>query len=219
MIFDDREDAGRQLAAALVSYRTADVVVFGLPRGGVPVAALVAHALRAPLDVIIVGKLGVPFQPELAFGAVGEDGVEVIDEDIVRFSELTADEVSHITERETAKVADRARRFRRPGTAPARLIDKVALIVDDGVATGSTARAACQVARAHGAQRVVLAVPVGPPQTLRSLAQVADDVVCLHSPITFEAVGQYYRDFTQVSDDTVIRLLDRERPQSVDPRC
>lgn len=207
MLFDDRDDAGRQLAAALGDLTGQDVVVLGLPRGGVPVAAHVADALGAPLDVIIVRKLGVPFQPELAFGAVGEDGVVVLNDDVVRVGEVSDPAIARITQREQREVSERARRFRHD-RGPLPLTGRTAVIVDDGVATGATARAACEVARAHGARAVVLAAPVGAARTLAALARVADRVVCLNSPQAFGSVGQYYRDFTQVPDETVIRLLD-----------
>ena len=207
-MFRDRFEAGRQLAEALRDLRGEDVVVLGLPRGGVPVAYEVAAALAAPLDVIVVRKLGVPFQPELAMGAVGEDGVRVVNYDLVASCGLEPAEVETVEARERAELERRARRFRR-GKQRLSVEGRIALVVDDGIATGSTARAACQVARALGARRVVLAVPVAPPATLAGLAGVADDVVCLEAPQLFVAVGQWYEEFSQVSDDEVVALLDR----------
>jgi putative phosphoribosyl transferase len=206
MIFEDREDAGRRLAGALGDYRGADAVVLGLPRGGVPVAAQVAAALRIPLDVIIVRKLGVPGQPELAMGAVGEDGVVVLNDDVLAMAGVTAAQLERVESRERREVLTRAARFRR-GAGHLPLSGRTAIVVDDGVATGATARAACQVARAHGAARVVLAVPVGAPDTMAALRDEADEVVCLNSPGSFWAVGRYYRHFEQVDDEEVVRLI------------
>ena len=161
MLFTDRADAGRQLAARLGHLRGEPVVVLGLPRGGVPVALEVAQALGAPLDVIVVRKLGVPFQPELGMGAVGEDGVRVINREVIQAARVPAEELAAVQAREQANVDARAARYRaRRPREP--LAGRTAVVVDDGIATGSTARAACQVARAHGAARVVLAVPVAP---------------------------------------------------------
>lgn len=161
MLFQNRIEAGRLLSEKLGHLSGEDVVVLGLPRGGVPVAAEVAEAIDAPLDVIVVRKLGVPYHPELAMGAVGEGGVRVVNEDVVRATGVTAEEFEAVEERERVEVAKRATRF-RGGRPPADLTGRTALVIDDGVATGSTARAACQVARAMGAARVVLAVPVAP---------------------------------------------------------
>jgi putative phosphoribosyl transferase len=183
-------------------------VVLGLPRGGVPVAFEVAHALDAPLDVIVVRKLGVPFQPELGMGAIGEDGVRVINEGIVQLAGVTDAELVDVEQRERAELARRARRFRgdRPRVA---LAGKTAIVVDDGIATGSTARAACQVAHAQGASRVVLAVPVAPSGWTARLEGVADELVCLETPEPFFAIGQWYADFTQTADEDVVDCLDR----------
>ncbi len=206
MTFRDRRDAGRQLAELLTSLQGQDAVVLGLPRGGVQVASEVAKALGLPLDVIVVRKLGVPFQPELAMGAVGEGGVVVANDEIVRQTGIGARELALVEAREHEEVERRAQRF-RAGRPPLPLAGRVALLVDDGIATGSTARAACRVARAQGASRVVLAVPVAPADALRSLATDADDVVCLQTPARFFAVGEWYADFSQTTDDEVTRLL------------
>ncbi|MHB1593196.1 MAG: phosphoribosyltransferase family protein [Streptosporangiaceae bacterium] len=207
MRFRDRTDAGQRLAQTLSRLRGTDVVVLGLPRGGVPVAYEVARALDAPLDVIVVRKLGVPFQPELAMGAIGEQGVRVMTDDIIRRGELTDAEIAEVERRERADLATQARRF-RAGRERADLAGRTAVIVDDGVATGSTARAACQVARLLGAARVILAVPVGAPESLAALADVCDEVVCLYAPDFFMAVGTWYEDFRHVSDAEVASLLD-----------
>jgi putative phosphoribosyl transferase len=210
MEFRDRYEAGRRLGEQLVGngLAGADTVVLGLPRGGVPVAALVAEALGAPLDVVVVRKLGVPFQPELALGAVGEGGALVLDRDVVRMAGVDEDQLAALEERERAEVERRAERV-RAGRPPVSVEGRTAVVIDDGVATGSTARAACQVVRSRGASRVVLAVPVAPRASIRSLAEVADQVICLEMPEPFFAVGQFYEDFTQVSDDEVAVLLER----------
>jgi len=206
-VFADRPDAGRRLAAKLDHLRHADVVVLGLPRGGVPVAYEVAQALGAPLDVIVVRKLGVPSQPELGMGAIGEDGVRVINETVVRAAHVSADEIAAVERRERAELERRASRFRegRPRVA---LDGRTAVIVDDGIATGSTAAAACQVARAHGAARVVLAVPVAPPDVAAEIGGGVE-FVCVDAPARLWAVGQWYADFSQTSDDEVVTLLRR----------
>ncbi len=208
--FDNRADAGRQLASRIDFLRGQDVVVLGLPRGGVPVAFEVAKALDAPLDVLVVRKLGVPFQPELAFGAIGEDGVRVLNDLVVWESRLGGDDMDSAERKERIELRRRAERFRR-GHDRMTLAGRIAVIVDDGVATGATAKAACQVARAHGASRVVLAVPIGPNDIDTRFAGYADEVVCLKTPASFFAVGQGYRHFSPTSDDEVVRLLDRAR--------
>jgi putative phosphoribosyl transferase len=210
MVFADRADAGRRLAERLEHLRGRSVGVLGLPRGGVPVAAEVARALHAPLDVIVVRKVGVPGQPELAMGALGEDGVEVRNEEVLRRIEVTPDDWAAAVSRERAEVARRALRFR--GDRPRLPLDgRTVVIVDDGVATGSTARAACQVAQAEGAARIVVAVPVAPPAWTTPLDDVADELVCLETPRRFFAVGEAYRDFTQLTDEQVVACLERER--------
>ena len=207
MLFIDRTDSGRRLADRLTHLTGPDVVVVGLPRGGVPVAYEVAVALGAPLDVIVVRKLGVPFQPELGMGAVGEGGVRVINDEVVRMTGVSPAELAAAETRERAEVDRRANRF-RGDRAPVPLAGRTVVIVDDGIATGSTARAACQVARAAGAARVVLAVPVAPPGWERSFAGEADELVALETPGDFFAIGQYYRDFSQTPDDEVTAYLD-----------
>jgi putative phosphoribosyl transferase len=207
-MFTDRADAGRQLARTLDHLRGPDTVVLGLPRGGVPVAYEVARALEAPLDVIVVRKLGVPFQPELAMGAVGEEDVLVLNSEVVRLSHVSEAEMAAVERREAAEVRERAARF-RAGRQRIPLEGKTALIVDDGVATGATARAACRVARALGADRVVLAVPVGPMHVEERFRGEADEVVCPNQPRGFYAVGQFYLDFSQTTDDAGTAPLHR----------
>ncbi len=207
MVFHDRADAGRQLATMLSALTDVRPVVLGLPRGGVPVAEQVARMLHAPLDVILVRKLGVPYQPELAVGAIGEGGVRVVNEEVRRAAAVHERDMASIEARERATLDRMAHTFRR-GRPRISLEGRTVIVVDDGIATGSTARAACQVARAHGASRVVLAAPVIPSMTLESLRAVADEVVCVESPEPFFAIGQWYEDFTQTSDEEVIKRLD-----------
>lgn len=203
--FRDRTDAGRRLAEHLAAWRGPDVVVLGLPRGGVPVAAEVASALGAPLDVIVVRKLGIPYQPEVAMGAIGEGGVRVLDEALVARAGVTATEVDAVERRERATLEARVERF-RSGRERLDLIGRTAIIVDDGIATGATATAAARVARQLGAARVVVAAPVGGPDAADRVHD-ADEVICLLQPPGFHAVGSYYRDFGQTSDDEVAALL------------
>ncbi|MFI1203709.1 phosphoribosyltransferase [Streptomyces sp. BHT-5-2] len=206
MLFTDRADAGRRLAEALRHLEKEEPVVLGLPRGGVPVAYQVAQALRAPLDVIVVRKLGVPYQRELGFGAIGEGGVRVLSEDIIRRGRVAPEDVDAVQRTEEAELSRRAERF-RAGRPRLPLDGRTAIVVDDGIATGSTAAAACQVVRAQGAARVVLAVPVAPPDAAERLRTAADEFVCLSTPYAFAAVGEWYQDFSQTSDDEVVSLL------------
>ncbi|MBI3688174.1 MAG: phosphoribosyltransferase [Actinobacteria bacterium] len=209
-VYADRRDAGRRLAKELGHLAGRDVVVVGLPRGGVPVAFEVARALGAPLDVIVVRKIGVPSQPELAMGALGEGGVRVVDEDVVRTAAVTADQFAAVERMVREELERRSQRL-RGSSRLLPLAGRVAVVVDDGLATGSTARAACQVARARGAVRVVLAAPVAPPETVQRLRSEADEVVVTQTPHNFFNVGQWYVDFTPTSDAEVTALLDQAR--------
>lgn len=211
MIFADRHDAGQRLAHRLAHLRGQDLVILGLPRGGVPVAYEVAQSLHAPLDVIVVRKLGVPDDPELAAGAVGEGGVRILNDQVIRLAGVSGAALAEVEKAETANVTRRADLFRR-GRQPIPLAGRTAVVVDDGVATGSTAQAACQVARAMGASRVVLAVPVADLDAVARLGRVADDVICVHVPDWLGAVGYFYDDFRPIGDDEVIALLDRAAP-------
>ncbi len=206
VVFADRIDAGRQLAEQLEYLRGQDVVVLGLPRGGVPVAAEVAAELGAPLDVIVVRKLGVPVQPELAMGAIGEGGFRVLNTEVISMTRVTQDELHDVEARERIQLDARVTRFRK-GRQRIDLTGRIAVIVDDGIATGSTARVACEVARQLGATKVILGVPVAPADTIRNLPG-ADEVVCVHIPRQLIAVGNHYRDFTPTSDEEVTELLD-----------
>ncbi|MGY1631756.1 phosphoribosyltransferase family protein [Geodermatophilus sp. SYSU D01186] len=216
MPFLDRRDAGRRLAGQLERLRGHDVVVLGLPRGGVPVAYEVARALGAPLDVVVVRKLGVPSQPELAMGAVGEGGVTVVDQRVVAMAGVGPDVVARAEERERAELVQRARRFRgdRP---PVPLTGRTAVVVDDGIATGSTARAAGAVVRAQGAGRVVLAAPVCARESAQALTDEFDEVVCLEVPHRFAAVGRFYEDFRPTADEEVVALLGTPAGPAAEP--
>ncbi|MEV5676301.1 phosphoribosyltransferase family protein [Streptomyces sp. NPDC052179] len=217
MLFTDRTDAGLRLARALRQLEGEHPVVLGLPRGGVPVAFEVARALGAPLDVIVVRKLGVPYHRELGFGAIGEGGVRVISEEIVRRGGVTEEDAAAVERAEEAELLRRARRFR--ADRPRQDLDgRTVLVVDDGIATGATAEAACAVVRAQGAARVVLAVPVAPPDAVARLRTGADEVVCLATPHPFSSVGEWYRDFSQTSDEEVVALLARAADGPGHPR-
>jgi putative phosphoribosyl transferase len=206
--FNDRRDAGRQLAQAFDGRRLDRPVVLGLPRGGVPVAAELARALHAPLDVLVVRKLGLPHQPEVAMGAIGERGARVLNNDVLRSSGVSDAQLAAVERRERAELEARVSRFR----GEASIIDlagRTAVIVDDGVATGATARVACRVARELGAASVILATPVGAPDSIAALAAMpeVDDVVCLSTPRGFMAVGMHYIDFSQTTDAEVQQIL------------
>lgn len=206
MLFADRADAGRQLADRVAQRGYDRPVVLALPRGGVPVGAEVAARLDAPLDVLVVRKLGAPHNPEFGIGAVGEGGVVFVDARSAAAVGLSDGDVEVLAAREGAEVERRVARYRGERSA----IDvsgRTVIVVDDGLATGVTAAAACEVLRARGARDVVLAVPVGAPESVERLGARYDEVVCLHTPDGFSAVGTWYEDFHQVSDDEVTALL------------
>ncbi|MFE0702348.1 phosphoribosyltransferase family protein [Streptomyces sp. NPDC058872] len=210
MFFSDRSDAGRQLAARLDHLKDRDVVVLGLPRGGVPVAAEVADALDAPLDICLVRKLGVPHQPELAMGALGEGGVRVLNERVLREVGVSDRDLAAVEAREHVELDHRALRYR--GDRPSVPLDgRTVVVVDDGLATGATALAACRVVRARGAARIVLAVPVAPRGWTTRLGGEVDETVSVHTPDRFFAIGQFYQDFSQTEDAEVVACLDRNR--------
>lgn len=205
--FADRHDAGRRLAGDLTQYaERADVVVLGLPRGGVPVAYEVARALAAPLDVFVVRKLGVPGHEELAMGAIASGGVRVLNRDVVEATRITSAEIEQVASREleTLTRQEDAYRGERP---PAEVRDRTVIVVDDGLATGATMRAAVTALRTRGASRIVVAVPTAPRETCRALRRVVDEVVCATTPDPFMAVGLWYADFAPVSDREVRELL------------
>ncbi|WP_053384155.1 phosphoribosyltransferase [Leucobacter celer] len=204
--FRNRVEAGELLGQRLGEAPPfAGSVVLGLPRGGVPVAAEVARALGAPLDVLVVRKLGAPGHEEVAMGAVGEGDTIVLNRSVIEAVGVSERELRAVESRERAEVAQRVGRF-RSGRPPVGLAGRTAIVVDDGMATGATAAVGCRIARALGADRVVLAVPVASPDALASF-DVADEIICLAAPSDFMAVGQFYDDFTQVADDEVMRLL------------
>ncbi len=208
MPFRDRRDAGRRLAAELAGYERESPVVLALPRGGVPVAAEIATALAAPLDILLVRKIGVPFQPELAMGAVvdGEAPTIVRNEDVIALADVSEAEFTAICEAELAEIERRRRAYvgNRP---PAATADHTVIVVDDGLATGATMKAALRALKARGPRRLVMAVPVAPAETLTDMADEADAIVCLETPEDFGAIGAFYDDFRQIGDGEVIALL------------
>ena len=205
--FPNRAEAGRLLADKLENYvGRSDVVVLGLPRGGVPVAYEVAQRLGAPLDVFVVRKLGVPGFEELAAGAIASGGVRVLNEDVIRALPNADQLIESVTERETVELERREQTYRDGRPAP-ELRNRVVILVDDGLATGATMRAAVAALRQRGVAKIVVAAPVGAPDTCRELEQEADETICAISPEFFQAVGQYYEDFSQTSDEEVRELL------------
>jgi putative phosphoribosyl transferase len=210
--FKDRHQAGRLLGERLRELALEDPVVLGLPRGGVPVAFEVARALHAPLDVLVSRKIGAPGNPELAIGAVSEDGVRFVDDDMVGLLLISHEELEHVTSLATAEVERRVTRY-RGGSDAVPLEGRTVIVVDDGLATGATARAAVRTLRARGPSRVVVAVPVGSPQAVELLRAESDEVVCLRTPVELWAIGRWYERFGQTSDDEVADLLTLARSQ------
>jgi putative phosphoribosyl transferase len=207
--FPNRVEAGRQLAQKLEKYAGRnDVIVLGLPRGGVPVANEVAKRLRAPLDVFIVRKLGVPGFEELAAGAIASGGVRVLNEDVMRAIPHADQAIEAVTARERAELQRREQIYREDRLPP-EVRDRIAILVDDGLATGATMRAAVKALRQREAAKIVVAVPVGPPDTCHEIEEQADETICLSTPEFFQAVGQYYDDFSQTTDEDVRELLGR----------
>lgn len=208
-MFADRQDAGRRLAERLVHVRDGRPVILGLPRGGVPVAAVVAELLNAPLDVLVVRKIGAPHQPELAMGAV-TDGINpmyVLNEDVVRMLGVANQFLEGAIARELEECKRRQKLY-RSGRPPIDIAGGTAIVIDDGIATGATVRAGLRSLRARSPHKLVLAVPVAPPEAIEMLSGEVDEVVCLHSPDDFYAVGQFYNNFEQTTDEQVIRALD-----------
>lgn len=209
MTFADRAEAGRRLVARLGSYvGRGDVLVLGIPRGGVVVAAEVAQALGAPLDVFLSRKLGVPGQEELAFGALASGGLRVLDQDLIGELNISNAQIERITEQVKAELERRERAYREGRTAPA-VEGKAILLVDDGIATGSSTMAAIKTLRQMRPSSLVLAVPVAPASTCRRLREYVDELVCVYTPERFYAIGQFYDDFAQVTDEQVIEILRR----------
>lgn len=214
--FQNRRDAGKELALKLLKFRGQDLVVLGLPRGGVPVAFEVAEALDAPLDVFLVRKLGMPGHPEFAIGAIASGGVRVLNEEAMRWYAISDAEIDAITRAEGTELERRDREYRQ-NRPVADVKGRTVIVVDDGLATGSTMRAAVAALRTHGPARIVVAAPVGAPSTCEELAAVADEVVCARTPESFSAVGLWYYDFAQTTDDEV-RALIRQRGEHTDAR-
>lgn len=212
--FDDRRDAGKQLAAKLEPLRGEDVVILALPRGGVPVGVEVARRLGAPLDVLVVRKLGVPGHEELAMGAIASGGVRVLNDDVVDVLHIPRQDIEHVAAREAREIERRERAY-RAGRPMERVEGRTVVLVDDGLATGATMRAAVRAVRQLGPRRVIVAVPVGSPSACDAMTHEADEVVCLERPSAFFGVGQWYRDFGQTTDEEVRRLLE-ERARSGD---
>jgi putative phosphoribosyl transferase len=212
--FTDRREAGRHLARRLTAYADRDnVVVLALPRGGVPVAYEVATDLHAPLDVFLVRKLGTPGHRELAMGAIASGGIRVLNEDVVRYLNISDAEIDAAAHAEQQELERREAAYRRGRSLPS-LERAVVILVDDGLATGSTMRAAVQAVKQRKPARVIVAVPVGAPETCREIASVADEVVCARTPQPFSAVGQWYLNFDQTTDDEVRTLLDEHARHS-----
>jgi putative phosphoribosyl transferase len=205
-LFGDRKDAGRLLAAYLTTYRDRDALVLGIPRGGVPVAAEVALALNGELDIIVARKLGSPVSAELAIGAVTANGGRYLNEDAIRELDVSDDYLARVTEAERAEARRREDRFRETRPAPV-LKDRVVILVDDGLATGATMRAAVRSVRMAEPARLVVAVPVAPPHTCRELLHEVDEVVCPYQAEPFWAVGLFYRDFAPTEDSEVEKIL------------
>jgi predicted phosphoribosyltransferase len=205
--YRDRRHAGMELATRLEHLKgRQDVVVLALPRGGVPVAHEVAQSLQAPLDVFLVRKLGMPGHRELAMGAIASGGVRVLNDEVVSWFGIPQEVIEDVTHVEQVELERREREY-RGGGSPVALQDHVVLLVDDGLATGSTMKAAVQAVRAHSPSRIVVAVPVGAPDTCRELAEIADEVICARTPAHFSAVGQWYQDFSETTDEEVRNLL------------
>jgi predicted phosphoribosyltransferase len=207
-LFRDRKEAGRLLAEALsfLKAKREELVVLAIPRGGVLVAKEVADALGAPLDLVITRKIGAPWNPELAIGAVTQDGEIITDPGLIAMLGVSGDYVKEEAARQVVEIGRRMREYRGDRPYPS-LARKTVVVVDDGIATGSTTRAAVQSLRRRGAAAVILAVPVGPPDTISELSKVADRVICLRTPQPFYAIGEFYSEFEQVEDDTVRKVL------------
>jgi putative phosphoribosyl transferase len=204
--FRDRRDAGRRLAARLAPLQLTGPVVLALPRGGVPVGYEIARTLEAVLDVLVVRKIGCPGQPELGLGAIGEGGVRVLNRPLIEACEVSSAALERVVRKELAELTRRVTRY-RGGRGAVPILGRPVVIVDDGIATGSTVRAAIDVARRRGAAEVWVAVPVAPAETVEHLSAVADHVVCAGSLEWMASIGEWYDDFTQVSDDEVVELL------------
>jgi predicted phosphoribosyltransferase len=215
VFFEDRHDAGRRLAVILRDRKLRNPIVLGLPRGGVPVAYEVAGALAAPLDVVVVRKLGVPWQPELAIGAIASGGVRILNEEVVSgLPGLDDSVIDGIAATELEELERRELLYRGDKPMP-NLRGRDAILIDDGLATGATMRAAIEAVRSQQPSRIIVAIPVGSAETVRSIRKIVDDVICLTTPAFFYAVGQSYRNFNQTTDEEVRRLLELARKEGV----
>lgn len=207
MLFRDRCDAGRQLVAKLDKYQSGkDLIVLGLARGGMVTAAELASGLNVPLNVLVVRKIGAPGNEELALGAITEDGEGIFNADLIAILGVSSDYLKKEIEQQKKILHSRLASYRGK-TPPPELKGKTVLLVDDGIATGASMRVAIKSVRSAGAKKIVLAVPVAAPETLRKISKEVDEVICLHTPVFFESVGSFYREFDQTSDEEVIRLL------------
>jgi len=211
MLFRDRVDAGRRLASRVAEVvEGGGCVVLAIPRGGVVVGFEVARVLNCSLDVVVPRKIGAPYQPELAVGAVAEDGSLLIEEDIANLVGASRGYIAEAAEREVEEIKRRVAKY-RGGNPPVDVKGKTVVIVDDGIATGATVRAAMKYVRKLGADRVLVAVPVAPPETVEKIKREADEVICLYTPSDFYAIGQFYDNFEQTTDDEVVKLLNLAR--------
>jgi putative phosphoribosyl transferase len=210
--YRDRRHAGVDLARHLADVKGQDLVVLALPRGGVPVAFEVARALAAPLDVFVVRKLGLPGHPEFAMGAIASGGVRVLNDEVVRLYRIPQRAVEAIAQEQRTELERRERMYRRQ-RPPLDVGGRTVVLIDDGLATGSTMKAAVEAVRALGPARIIVAVPVGSPETCREFAAIADAIVCARAPEHFAAVGQWYDDFRQTTDDEVRELLEAAAPE------
>jgi putative phosphoribosyl transferase len=215
--FNDRVDAGKRLAAALADFRNRNGVVLAIPRGGVVIGYQIADELNLPLDVIIPHKLGAPDNPELAIGAITEDGTAVLDDNAISYMDVSDEYIREESERQKKEIERRLKVYRQD--MPSRDVAGLhVILVDDGIATGSTMKAALASVKNKGAATVTVAVPVGPPSTIQELKQQADRVICLYTPDFFQAIGQFYSDFNQTSDQEVIALLKENRKKGNVPK-
>lgn len=212
--FSDRVDAGKRLASALKDFSGKKGIVLAIPRGGVVVGYMIAKALNLPLDVIIPRKIGAPDNPELAIGAVAEDGTAILDGNLIKYLGVSREYIKEETERQKQEIGRRLKLYRQDASYP-NLKGLDVIVVDDGIATGSTMKAALASVKNRGAASITVAVPVGPPSTIDELEKMADHVVCLHTPEFFQAIGEFYTDFSQTSDEEVIGLL-RENKRNLE---
>lgn len=208
--FSDRKDAGKQLASALTDFSFKEGMVLAIPRGGVVVGYEIASALNFKLDVIVPRKIGTPDNPELAIGAVTEDGTMILDDSLIMYLGVSNDYIYQESERQKQEIR-RRQNFYRQGVSEPEIKDKNVIVVDDGIATGYTMKAALASVRNRGAATLTVAIPVGPPSTIKELKHQADNIVCLYTPEYFQAIGQFYSDFSQTTDEEVIELLKKQK--------